>query len=71
MAVFEVVGTPSMAKGMTITGMVVSGLILLLFLMDLLIQIPFKRASVEMDIAFIISAIGLLFLSWTTWREFD
>lgn len=60
-----------MAKGMTITGMVVSMLILLLFALDLIVKFPFKQASLAMDIAFILTAIGLGLISYTTWREFD
>jgi hypothetical protein len=60
-----------MGKGMTIGGMVIAVLILILFGLDLVLGIPFKHASVPMDIAFIICALGLAFLSWSTLRDFD
>ena len=58
-----------MAKGMTVTGMVVAVLLLLLFALDLTVKFPFKQASWAMDIAFIFAALGLGLISWTTWRE--
>jgi hypothetical protein len=60
-----------MGKGMTIAGMVIAVLILILFGLDLALQIPFKRASMPMDIAFVICALGLAFLSWSTLKDFD
>jgi hypothetical protein len=63
--------TQSMGKGMTIGGMVIAVLILILFGFDLIAGIPFKKASVAMDIAFIVCALGLAFLSWSTLKDFD
>jgi hypothetical protein len=63
--------TSSMAKGMTIAGLVIAVLIFILFGMDLVLKIPFKRASLPMDVAFVICAAGLAFLSWSTLRDFD
>jgi hypothetical protein len=60
-----------MGKGMTIGGMVIAVLILILFALDLILGLPFKQASVAMDIAFIICALGLTFLSWSTLKDFD
>jgi hypothetical protein len=59
-----------MAKGMTIAGMVVAVLIVILFLMDLIIGIPFGKAGgIVFDILFVMAALGLGFLSWSTLRE--
>ncbi len=60
-----------MGKGMTIGGMVIAVLILILFALDLILGIPFKKASPAMDIAFVICALGLAFLSWSTLRDFE
>ena len=60
-----------MGKGMTIGGMVIAVLILILFALDLILGIPFKKASLAMDIAFVVCALGLAFLSWSTLRDFD
>jgi hypothetical protein len=60
-----------MGKGMTIGGMAIAVVILILFALDLILGIPFKKASMAMDIAFVVCALGLAFLSWTTLRDFD
>ncbi|MCA9215645.1 MAG: hypothetical protein KDB27_21415 [Planctomycetales bacterium] len=61
-----------MNKGMTIMGMVVALLIFILFLADIAVKIPFGRAGGMLwDILFLISALGLGFLSFTTFRELE
>ena len=58
-----------MAKALSITGMVVSICLLLIFGLDLAIQIPFGKMSTAMDVGFLICAGLLAFMSWTTYRE--
>lgn len=61
-----------MPKGLCISGMVIAILIFLLFLSDLVVpsgMAPFKKASMLMDIAFVICAAGLGYLSWSSFRE--
>lgn len=58
-----------MPKALCITGMVVAILVLILFLVDLAIGVPFKRASTTLDIAFIVCAMILAYMSWSTLRE--
>ena len=58
-----------MPKALCITGMVVAILVLILFLLDLAIGIPFKRASTTLDVVFMISALVLAYLSWSTLKE--
>lgn len=58
-----------MPKALTIVGMGVSVLLLLIFALDLLTKFPFQRASMTMDIAFMICAAILGFLSYTTFAE--
>ena len=61
-----------MGKGMTIMGMVVAVLIFILFLMDLILKVPFGQAGgLLWDILFVVSAAGLGFLSFSTFRELD
>jgi hypothetical protein len=62
-----------MPKALCITGMAISAILFVLFLWDLAIPwlAPFKRASILMDIAFVLCAAGLGYLSWVTWREQD
>jgi len=61
-----------MPKALCMTGMVIAIFLLILFLLDLVVPTtwaPFKGASVMMDIAFVICALVLGYLSWMTWRE--
>jgi hypothetical protein len=51
--------------------MVIAILILVLFLLDLAVKFPFQRINAVMDITFVLCAIGLGFISWTTLREQD
>lgn len=58
-----------MAKGLTILSLVVAILLFLLFTLDLVVGIPFRKASVLMDMGMVISSLGLAIISWTTFRE--
>jgi hypothetical protein len=58
-----------MPKALCITGMVVAILVLSLFVVDLAIAFPFKRASPLMDIVFVLCAAALGYMSWTTLKE--
>ena len=58
-----------MPKALTITGMIISGLLLLVFGLDLAIEYPFGRTSMLMSISFVIFSLVLGYLSWSTWRE--
>jgi len=60
-----------MPKALTIIGLVVAGLVVVLFALDLLIQFPFQRASFMLDIAFLISGSILGYLGWSTLRDLD
>ncbi len=57
-----------MPKGLSISGMVVAGCLLLLFGLDLALKWPFGR-DMAMDIGFVISAAVLGYMSWSTFRE--
>jgi hypothetical protein len=50
-------------------GLLVSILLLLVFALDLALGIPFRKASVAMDIGVIVAAGFLGYLSWATYRE--
>ena len=61
-----------MPKALCITGLSIAVVLFVIFLWDLLVPTwltPFKKASVLMDISFILSSAGLGYLSWTTWKE--
>lgn len=54
-----------MSKLMPFIGMIVSGLVGILFLADLAAGFPFQRVSVAADIGFVLSSVILAFMSWT------
>lgn len=58
-----------MSKALTIAGMVVAALVGLLFLLDLIVGIPFSQANMVMDIGAIIAAAILGYLSWDALRD--
>jgi hypothetical protein len=60
-----------MAKGLTISSIVIAVLLLILFGLDLAIQFPFKRKEPTLDVVFVICALGIGYLAWATWRELD
>lgn len=58
-----------MPKALAISGMVVAVLLTSVFLLDLSAGIPFKKASLWMDIGFLLCSLALGYMSWSTWRE--
>jgi hypothetical protein len=58
-----------MSKALCLTGMVIAILLFALFLVDLVLGVPFGKASILLDILFTISAAALGYLSWSTLRE--
>ena len=58
-----------MPKALTISGLVVSFLLLLLFGLDLALGIPFNKAVPAMDIGFVVSSLILAYLSWSAYRD--
>ncbi len=58
-----------MSKPMTIFGMVVAGLLTLVFALDMIVGIPFQGAKWGMDLGALTAAIILGYLSYSTFRE--
>lgn len=54
-----------MSKALPLVGMIVSGLIVVLFLADLAAGFPFQRKSIAADIGFVVSGGILAYLSWS------
>lgn len=54
-----------MSKAMPFVGMIVSGLVAILFLADLAAGFPFQRITILADIAFILSSAILAYMSWS------
>jgi hypothetical protein len=61
-----------MQKALCIFGMVVAVLILLIFGLDMLMKWPFEGSQMwVMDLPFILCALALGYLGWSTLREQD
>ena len=60
-----------MPKVLCLTGMVIAILILLLCSLDLVVSFPFQRINTTMDVVFLVCAVILGYLSWSTLREQD
>ncbi len=58
-----------MAKALTIMAIAVAVLLLLLFGLDLAIGVPFARASILMDVAFVFCSLGLSYAGYNTLRD--
>jgi hypothetical protein len=58
-----------MSKAMTIFGMVIAGLLALIFALDMALGIPFGTASWAMDIGVFMAAVMLGYISYSTFRE--
>lgn len=54
-----------MSKALSFIGMIVSGLITVLFLADVAAGVPFQRRSIGIDVGFILSGLILAYLSWS------
>lgn len=60
-----------MARGLTITAIAIAVLMLVLFGLDLAIGMPFGKASMLMDICFLVCGLGLGLLGVSVWRELE
>jgi hypothetical protein len=58
-----------MSKALTIAGMVVAGLVGLVFAVDLAVGIPFDSARPVMDVGALIAAAVLGYLAWDALRD--
>jgi hypothetical protein len=59
-----------MAKAMSIAGMVIGGLVALLFALDLALKMPFGRvAGILPDIGLTLCGAILAYLGWNAFRE--
>lgn len=54
-----------MSKALAFTGLILSGLIVILFVADLAAAFPFRRTSILLDAAFIVSGLITAYLSWS------
>jgi drug/metabolite transporter (DMT)-like permease len=62
------VGSP-MSKALTILGMVVAGILGVVFLLDWILGFPFNGADWRMNLGAVIAAALLGYLSWDAMRD--
>ena len=63
-------GSGPMAKAMSVAGMVIGGLLALLFTLDLALKMPFGRvAGVIPDLGLAICGAVLAYLVWNAFRD--
>jgi hypothetical protein len=65
----EVRGIGPMGKAMSIAGMVIGGILTLVFALDLILKIPFGGRQPMMDIGFAVCSLILVYLSWNAFRD--
>jgi hypothetical protein len=58
-----------MPKALCLVGTTVAVLLLLVFGFDLVLAFPFRRVSLPMDVGFLVCALALGYVSWTTLKE--
>ncbi len=58
-----------MSKALCFSGIATAIILLILFTMDLVLGVPFKKADMLMDIVFLVSSGGLGLVSWLTLRD--
>ena len=56
-------------KVLCIVSLVIAGLLTLVFLLDLILGIPFGRASLVLDILFLISSAIVAYLAWDAYKD--
>lgn len=54
-----------MTKFLPMIGMVISGLVGILFIADLAVKFPFRRVSLPLDIGFLVAALIVAYMSWS------
>lgn len=54
-----------MSKSLSLIGIIISGLIAVLFLADLAAGIPFQRVSILADVGFVLASLITAYLSWS------
>ena len=59
----------TMSKALCYSGIATAVILLILFSLDLVIGVPFKKADTLMDIVFLVSASGLGLVSWLTLKD--
>ena len=59
-----------MEKAITITCLVLAGILTLVFLLDLVVGLPFGRQSPVLDVLFLLGGLFLIWQGYETYTEF-
>lgn len=54
-----------MTKTLPLVGMMIAGLVAVLFVADLAAGFPFQRVSIAADVGFLISSLIIAYMSWS------
>ena len=54
-----------MSKLLALVGLLVSGIVAVLFIADLVAGFPFQRVNVGTDVGFLVSGLIVAYLSWS------
>lgn len=54
-----------MTKTLPLTGLMIAGLVAVLFVADLAAGFPFQRVSIAADVGFLISSLIIAYMSWS------
>lgn len=54
-----------MSNVLSLAGLIISGVVVILFVADLAAAFPFQRVSVAADIGFILAGLLVAYLSWS------
>lgn len=54
-----------MTKTLPLLGMMIAGLVAVLFVADLAAGFPFQRVSIAADVGFLISSLIIAYMSWS------
>ena len=54
-----------MSKPLALAGLIVSGLVAVLFVADLAAGFPFQRVSIAADVGFLVAGLIVAYLSWS------
>jgi hypothetical protein len=58
-----------MGKAMSIAGMVIGGILAVVFALDLVLKVPFGGHVPTMNIGFLLCGAILAYLSWSAFRD--
>lgn len=54
-----------MTKTLPLVGMMIAGLVAVLFVADLAAGFPFQRVSIAADVGFLVSSLIIAYMSWS------